>query len=271
MSGTACWAAMTDARMPRRACHVAQLRAVQATIVDPVEDRCVDEAKPAFERGAQRGRWLVAAGGVDEHRPADTPSLGGGDRAGVRGALERVGALHLRKQRQQHHRKLRHRILRVGRVDPDWVGEVAHPDPPLRELVDQVQRVAHRPAEPIEGVHHDHVPLARVLEHGAQAGPVDGRPGLLIDVDPIAGNARLEQRLDLAVEVLLGGRHARVPELHDRERTGGRRRTTKPERLFGTKLWEGWARVIPEVAAERGCAFHFQGTGTLTQRRGAVP
>ena len=99
--------------------------------------------------------------------------------------------------------------------------------------MDHVQRVAHSPPEAIERVHDDHVPLARVLQDPAQAGPVDRRPGLLVDVDPLARDTRVEERHDLSVEVLLGlSTRARVSQLHERERTGGRGRTAKNGTAF---------------------------------------
>jgi hypothetical protein len=55
-------------------------------------------------------------------------------------------------------------------------------------------------------VHDDHVALTRVLEHGAQSGPIDSYPGLLIDEDPLACDPDLGQRLDLAVDILLDRR-----------------------------------------------------------------
>jgi Aminotransferase class-III len=67
---------------------------------------------------------------------------------------------------------------------------------------------------------------------------------------------------DLAVEILLCRRHARIPELHERERTGGRGRTTKPGRLSGTNLRDMRDRVLVLVALARGRAFQFQGSGT---------
>jgi hypothetical protein len=111
-------------------------------------------------------------------------------------------------------------------------------------------------------VHDDHVPLARVLQDRAHARPVDRRPGLLIDVDPLAGDAGVDERLDLSVEVLLGGRHARVSQLHERERTGGRGHTAKAASPFGTNLRDALARVLLAIAPEPGRAFHFQGCGT---------
>src|SRR4051794_9995327 len=74
-------------------------------------------------------------------------------------------------------------------------------------------------------------------------------PDFLVDVDPIAGDAGVDERFDLSVEVLLGGRDARVSELHDRERTGGRGRTTQAARLSGTNLWDAPGRMPSEAAA----------------------
>jgi len=96
-------------------------------------------------------------GRVDDRRPAGPPALRGGDRPGVRCPLQGVGAFVLTEQRQQHQRQLCHRIGWVGRVDPDRVSRVPQPDALLGQLVDQVQRVPHRAAQPVQGVHNDHV------------------------------------------------------------------------------------------------------------------
>lgn len=80
--------------------------------------------------------------------------------------------------------------------------------------MDHVERVAHRPPEPVERVDNDDVPVAGVLEHGAQAGSVDRRARLLVDVDPITLHASAGQSLDLSIEILLGRRHPRVTEIH---------------------------------------------------------
>src|SRR5450759_1478596 len=93
-----------------------------------------------------------------------TPAIGGGHGPGVRGPLEGVGAFHLAEQRQQHHRQLGHRVVRVRGVDPDRVGQVPHPDPALGEFVDEVEGVPHGAAEPVQGVHHDRVNLR--VPHG---------------------------------------------------------------------------------------------------------
>jgi hypothetical protein len=44
-------------------------------------------------------------------------------------ARQGVGVFHLPEQRQQDHGELRHRVIGVGGVDADRVGQVAHPDP----------------------------------------------------------------------------------------------------------------------------------------------
>ncbi len=64
---------------------------------------------------------------VNHRQPADPAARGGGNRSGVRGPLEGVGALHLPEQRQQSHRQLRHRVGGVGQVDPNriWSGPTA--------------------------------------------------------------------------------------------------------------------------------------------------
>lgn len=129
---------------------------------------------------------IAELGGVDADRPADAPACRRRDGAGMRRALHRVRAFHLREQRQQHYGELRHRILWAARVDLDRVSEIPHPDPPRREVVDHVQRVADGSAEAIEGVHDDDIALARVRENLSQARPVGRRAGLLVDVDPIA-------------------------------------------------------------------------------------
>jgi hypothetical protein len=80
--------------------------------------------------------------------------------------------------------------------------------------VDQVQRVAHRATQPVKGVHDDHIANAREVQQGAKTRAVGGRAGLLVDIDPISPNTDLGERLDLAVEVLLGRRHPRIPQIH---------------------------------------------------------
>jgi hypothetical protein len=109
---------------------------------------------------------------------------------------------HLGEQRQQYHRQLGHRATGVGGVDPDRVGQVAHPDSALGQLVDQVQRVAHGATEPVQGVHHDHIPAAGIVEQCAQSEAVGGRPGVLVDVDPRGRDALLARRVQVTLKVL---------------------------------------------------------------------
>jgi hypothetical protein len=84
------------------------------------------------------------------------------------------------------------------------------------EVVDQVQGVAHGPSEPVEGVNHDDVAVAGVLDHSLQAGAVGGGAGLLVDVDPLGRDPGRLERDDLPIEVLFGRRNPRVPEIHPR-------------------------------------------------------
>jgi len=114
------------------------------------------------------------------------------------------------------HGELGHRIGGVRGVDLDRVGEVAHPDAALGELVDEVKGVADGAAEPVQGVHHDHVAVAGVLQRRLQPGPVGRGTGLLVQVDPLRRDPGLMQRVDLPVQVLLGGRDPRVSQLHPR-------------------------------------------------------
>jgi hypothetical protein len=65
------------------------------------------------------------------------------------------------------------------------------------------------PNSPVEGAGHDRVTGARVGEQVGQAGSVDGRAGLLIDVDPLVWESSGGECVELAFQALFGGR-ARV-------------------------------------------------------------
>jgi len=80
--------------------------------------------------------------------------------------------------------------------------------------MDQVQRVAHRPSQPVQGVHHDHMAPPGEPQHRPKPRPVHRRPGLVVQVDPLPGDPDRHQRVDLPLQVLPGGRHPRVPQLH---------------------------------------------------------
>jgi len=164
--------------------------------------------------GVAQVHGVSELGRVDQDGPADPPAFRGRDGAGVRGSFQAVGALHLPKQGQQHDRELGHRVRRVGRVDLDRVGQVTHPDAALGELVDRAKRVADGPAEPVQGVHHDHVTGAGEPQHRPQPRPVHRRTGLLVQVDPLRRDPGLLQRVDLPVQVLLRRRDPRVPQVH---------------------------------------------------------
>jgi len=92
----------------------------------------------------------------------------------------------------------------------------AHPDSSLGELVDEVEGVADGAAEPVQGVHDDHVAVAGVGQRRLEPGAVGGGTGLLIQVDPLRRDSGLVQRVDLPVQVLLRGRDPRIPKIHPR-------------------------------------------------------
>jgi len=146
----------------------------------------------------------------------DPPAVRGRDRPGVRRPLKGVGALHLSKQRQQHDGEVGHRVAVVGGVDPDRVGEVAHPDAAPGQLMNEVEGVPDGPPQPVQGVHDDHVTVAGVRQRRVEPRPVSRRAGLLVQVDPLRGDPGLVQRIELPVQVLLRGRDPRVPKIHTR-------------------------------------------------------
>ncbi len=78
-----------------------------------------------------------------------------------------------------------------------------------------------------------------VVEQDSQPGPVGGGDGLLVQIDPLGVNTDGHKRVDLAVEVLLGGRDPRVAQLHAEHRTACPIRTRLPAPACGTNLWDG--------------------------------
>ena len=121
-----------------------------------------------------------------------------------------LGAFHLGEQRQQHHSELRHRIIRAGGIDADRIGKVSHADAAFAQVVNQVENLAYGPAEPIQGVDDDHVAVASIAQQGLQPGPVNRRTGLFVGVDVSGLYVGAGERVDLPVEVLLGGRYPRI-------------------------------------------------------------
>jgi hypothetical protein len=180
----------------------------------------------------------------------------------VRGALHRVGALHLAEQREEHDRKLRHRVVGVGGVDLDWVGEVANPDLAPGELVDEVQRVANGSPEAVEGVYDDDVAFPGVGDDVTQAGTVGGGAGLLVDANPVAGDPDLLERGRSAGRGPASpSRRARSRDPH-RDRTGGSGRTDETERDFGPNLWDGRTPASLGAVFSEERPSHNQGSGT---------
>ena len=148
---------------------------------------------------------------ADPHSPWQRPT---NENSSVGGALDGVGPFHLREQGQQDDRELSHRVAGVRGVDLDRVREVADPDAAVGEVVDQVEGVAHRAPQAVQGVHDDDVALTGVLQHRPEARPVGGRAGLLVQKDLVPCDAGRHERLDLPVKVLLRRRDACVAQLH---------------------------------------------------------
>ncbi|MEA3527728.1 hypothetical protein U3653_31480 [Nocardia sp. CDC186] len=99
------------------------------------------------------------------------------------------------------------------------VGEGAHTDSLLAEVVDEVQHFAQVPSEPVAGVGDDGVAGACVFEQFGQTGPVDGRAGLRVDVDPLIGQSGVGEGVEIAFEALLGGRDSGVAEFESAGRS----------------------------------------------------
>jgi hypothetical protein len=68
---------------------------------------------------------------------------------------------------------------------------------------------------PVEGVYHDRVALAGVVD---QAGPIDGGPGALVTVDAVDGDARGGQRVKLAVQALFSAGDSGVAQVQPARR-----------------------------------------------------
>jgi hypothetical protein len=103
---------------------------------------------------AQQPGVLDLVGGMRE-RAADLAAVSLGNAAGVRGALGGEGALHLGEQRQEQERDAAHAL--VCRVDRQRVGQGADGNAAPGEVVDEVEDVADVAAEPVQGVHDNHV------------------------------------------------------------------------------------------------------------------
>jgi len=63
-------------------------------------------------------------------------------------------------------------------------------------------------------VHHDHIARAGKLPDRPPPRPVHRHPHLGVQKDPVHPDPSGRQRLDLPLQVPLGGRHPRIPQLH---------------------------------------------------------
>jgi hypothetical protein len=116
---------------------------------------------------------------------------------------------------------LRHGIIRIGGINADRVGQIPDSDAAACQVVDEVQGVPEGAAQPVQGVHHNHVPLAGLVEGFTKSGTVCGGPGFFVQIDVPGGDAFAAQCIDLSVEVLFRGRDAGVtrpvPSRRDKE------------------------------------------------------
>ncbi len=88
-----------------------------------------------------------------------------------------------------------------------------------------------------------------------------GRWWLLVQIDPLGVDTVGHERVDLAVEVLLGGRDARVAQLHAEHRTASPARTRLPAPGCGTNLWDATRRspaTIDRQAAGRSTSWEVE-------------
>src|SRR5262249_49461564 len=106
------------------------------------------------------------------------------------------GAFHLREQRQEQERDAAHAL--VGGVDRQRVGEGTYADAPLGQVVNKVQDFAQVPPQSVQCVYDNRVAAAGVLQQRRESFAFDGGTGLLVDVDPLVGNAVLGQGVELA-------------------------------------------------------------------------
>lgn len=74
--------------------------------------------------------------------------------------------------------------LQFGHPGVDWqrVGQSLHSDTSSAQVVDQVQRLAQVPAEPVERVHDDGVALAGIVEQRRETITLRGGAALLVDI-----------------------------------------------------------------------------------------
>ena len=114
-------------------------------------------------------------------------------------------SIHLSEQSEDHHRQLGDRIIRVGGINLDGIGQGKHSDLTLLEIMNEVERVAHGAPQPVEGVDDDDITRASLIECFLEFGAVGGGSGFLVGIDVFVGDTFLAQGIDLAVEALFRG------------------------------------------------------------------
>jgi hypothetical protein len=118
--------------------------------------------------------------------------------------------------------------------------------------VHEVEDLAQVAADPVQGVHHDRVTRPRTAQQLVQAHAFEAGAALLIGVDPLVRDATSVERVEPAVNGLLGGGDAGVAEVEPAKRV----------RPLG-----GMHRSVPETTAVRWlrntCCGTNYGTGNL--------
>ncbi len=74
-------------------------------------------------------------------------------------------AIHLSEECEHHYYQLRHAVLRIGRIIPDR-GESQVPLLGMAscQIVDPVEGVPDRAAQPFQGLHEDHIAFVGLVE-----------------------------------------------------------------------------------------------------------
>nr|WP_131736091.1 ATP-binding protein [Actinomadura roseirufa] len=102
----------------------------------------------------------------------------------------------------------------LGRGGVDALLDHVQADLPLPQLRPERHQMQHRPGQPVQAGHLQRVTLAQQLQHQIELRARGLRAGRLVEIDVLAGHSSPQERVDLVVGILVGGRHPRVAEEH---------------------------------------------------------
>ncbi len=143
---------------------------------------------------------------VDQHRSADTTALRGGHRPRV--AARSIVYVRSICPNSASSTTASCAIGSSGLLESTLIGSARFRTPILRSASSWIKFKVSRTVRPTDrAVHDDHVPLARVRDDLSEPGPVRRRAGLPVDVDPVARDPDLFERVDLPIEILLHRLH----------------------------------------------------------------